>query len=326
MKEFYTLRTITRIAGGVAVSVGLLVLIGFALDIAGLRSVLPGEVEMKSNSALAFILLGATLFLLQTPGAWVLLVVRGFIVVAGAISILTLAEYASGWNLAIDEILFREDAASRLSRMAPNTAFAFLLLCAALWLLSGPREISRPWIVGGLASIVVTLGLFGIFGDVVDHSSGDRWGKLTVMAPMTALQLISLGSTVCCVAWRVANIRWIINSRLTVTFVCGLMILVAVAALAQRSARAQVQALTWVEHTYEVIGKIRDLRSDLDESQSRMRGYVITGDENYLLLSTEAVSHAEKSFQQLRELTADNADQQARLTEAAKADRAEISN
>jgi hypothetical protein len=45
--------------------VGSLVLVGWTLDIATLKSVAPGFVTMKANTALAFLLAGVSLWLLQ---------------------------------------------------------------------------------------------------------------------------------------------------------------------------------------------------------------------------------------------------------------------
>ena len=52
-----------RLAGALAVAVGGVALSGWALDIAALKSVLPGWVSMKPNTAVAFILAGFALLL-----------------------------------------------------------------------------------------------------------------------------------------------------------------------------------------------------------------------------------------------------------------------
>lgn len=52
-----------RLAGALAVLVGAVVLTGWALDIAALKSVLPGWVSMKPSTAVAFILAGLGLLL-----------------------------------------------------------------------------------------------------------------------------------------------------------------------------------------------------------------------------------------------------------------------
>jgi hypothetical protein len=50
-----------RLSGALAMCVGGIVLVGWALDIAALKSVLPGWVSMKPNTAVAFILVGIAL-------------------------------------------------------------------------------------------------------------------------------------------------------------------------------------------------------------------------------------------------------------------------
>ena len=50
-------------AGALAVLVGGLVLAGWTLDLAALKSLLPGWVSVKPNAALAFILTGVALLL-----------------------------------------------------------------------------------------------------------------------------------------------------------------------------------------------------------------------------------------------------------------------
>jgi len=57
-------RWVSGSAGVVAILVGLLALVGWMIDLAVLKSVIPGLVTMKVNSALAFLLAGVSLRLL----------------------------------------------------------------------------------------------------------------------------------------------------------------------------------------------------------------------------------------------------------------------
>lgn len=120
--------------GGAAAALGLAVLAGWWLDLPALKSVLPGAVSMKANTALCFVLAGAALALLAgataSPGrtrAGRLLAL--LVILIGA---LALGEYLFGWRLGIDELLFKDDpgtvATSAPGRMAPSTAVGFLLL------------------------------------------------------------------------------------------------------------------------------------------------------------------------------------------------------
>ena len=122
-------------------ALGAAVLVGWALDIPVLKSVSPAFVSMKANAALAFLTSGLALGLLYPQTVRVGRRRLGQIAatIPTLIGLLTLAEYAAGWDLGIDQLLFTEPAGAmgtiHLGRVPLNAALSFVLVGAALLLM-----------------------------------------------------------------------------------------------------------------------------------------------------------------------------------------------
>ena len=69
----------------------------------------------------------------------------------------------------------------------------------------------------------------------------------------------------------------------------------------------------WVSHTRDIISHNQRLLSDLKDAESAERGYIITGDENYLQPYKVAADDIQPTLNELRQLTVDNPAQQQRL-------------
>ncbi len=126
---------------GFAVAVlGLSVLVGWATNSETLKSVLPGAATMKANTALGFVLLGASIILLAggslaTWRRWTGVISAGL---AGAIGLLTILEYATGWDLRLDELIFADavsDQTSNPGRTSAGAAASLLALGVAVALI-----------------------------------------------------------------------------------------------------------------------------------------------------------------------------------------------
>jgi len=76
---------------------------------------------------------------------------------------------------------------------------------------------------------------------------------------------------------------------------------------AARSARQ------WTDHTYQVLGAVRELGIAVRDAESDQRGYLLTGDNTYLPRYNAALSQTSILLGELQRLTADNPDQQTRL-------------
>lgn len=141
---------ISKIAAAITILVGLLVLAGWVFNVPVLKSVLPGIVEMKFNTAIFFILSGVALYLLDEPALIgpkksLALICSWLVFSAG---LMNLSQHVFGWNLGIDELLCKEGpgaiATSSPGRMSLNTSINFTLL-SLVFLLIDKRKYN--WLI-----------------------------------------------------------------------------------------------------------------------------------------------------------------------------------
>ena len=181
----------------VAVAVGGLGLLGLALDVPLLASVGPGWIAIRPNTALAVLLLGASLVPLRAAGAGsrARRAQQALALLVAAVGLLTLAEYALHLDLGIDRLLFhetsREVPALFPGRMAPTTALNFFLLGTARLAADAERGwadwIVQPFAV--VAGLVATLVLLGYLYDIRPIERGTAIVTMSVNAGLAFLAL-----------------------------------------------------------------------------------------------------------------------------------------
>src|SRR5207302_5901928 len=69
-----------------------------------------------------------------------------------------------------------------------------------------------------------------------------------------------------------------------------------------------------VAHTHEVLAELETVLSLLKDAETGQRGYLLTGNPEYLEPYDKARTKIDETIKHLRELTADNANQKPRLT------------
>jgi signal transduction histidine kinase/FixJ family two-component response regulator len=90
-------------------------------------------------------------------------------------------------------------------------------------------------------------------------------------------------------------------------------LLTLIGVLTWDQAGAARSARQWTTHTYEVLGAVRDLGLAIRDAETNQRGYLLTGDSNYLTPYDAALSRTPFLLGELQNLTADNPAQQTRL-------------
>ncbi|MEO5666470.1 MAG: ATP-binding protein [Bdellovibrionota bacterium] len=132
-------RSLVLLIAIVTIFGGLLVLAGWAFEIALFKSVIPGWVAMKPNTAICFVLTGLSLifykddFLSSASARWVGGMTAGVLV--ATVGILTLLEQRRGFDFGIDCLFFQDSmvkAGGAPGRMAMLSAINFIFIGVAL--------------------------------------------------------------------------------------------------------------------------------------------------------------------------------------------------
>ncbi len=151
-----------------------LVLAGWVWDVPALKSVLPGFVSMKANTALGFMLLGLSLWLLQAKRSDRVLnrrIARGCSLAVFLIGTLTVIEYTTRLDFGIDQCIVRSAGdvlmAAFPGRMAINSAANFIFAGSAFFLMTwrNPRYSTAAQFLliplGALSLLSLTGYLYG---------------------------------------------------------------------------------------------------------------------------------------------------------------------
>jgi diguanylate cyclase (GGDEF)-like protein/PAS domain S-box-containing protein len=312
------------ISSGV-LGLGFFVILGWLLDLDTLKGVLPGLPTMKVNTALCLMLGSISLALAQKTFLchvknwrrgyrFLSFVAAGLMIWLGG---LTLAQYGLGVDLNVDQwlVLQPEPTGSMAApgRMAPNTAFTFVLLGIALiWVHSSLLGLGSQIIVL-LAAHVGFVALIGyLYKTTVLYGVGSDTG----MAIHTALGTIALSVGVLCLF---PNRGWLAlfwDSKLGSVMLRQLLPIVIMAQLsiglfaevAQIRNYYGVQAssavattlsllllsvlITWKAHRLNTLNAIEiQTRQRLEASQQRLSGIldnandaIITTDQNQRII------------------------------------------
>jgi diguanylate cyclase (GGDEF)-like protein len=189
---------LTLLAGVVLVTGLAVVIVGWGLDVAAVRSVFPGAVGMKAHTGIGLAAGAAAMLLLgvETHGRRH---VAGLVLAAvpGALGLGVLMEYVLGLHLGTDELLFVDHAGRARGvefpgRFAPTTAVCFVMLTGALLMVDRGRCWRwRPTELLAIPMLVISfMSVIGYAYSIPAFYGPESAAK---MAVNTALCFVALG-------------------------------------------------------------------------------------------------------------------------------------
>ena len=304
-------------AAVIIIFIGLTTLAGWALSIPVLKSFIPGAIQMKPNTAVGMVVLACTLFILSNRPSTALQLAAQ--VMAGMVLLLGLAslgEYMFGWQLGIDEFLFR-DIGNTYSpypgRIAIFVAIAFIINGAALIALPYPRMRPLVWLMSIIVGAIGMTSLLGYLWNILQLAT-DRWQQPTAVNTACALFLLGVGTFFA--SWTRELLQPTdssIEKKILVGFMCALVLLTMTGGYTYQATADFENSASWINHTQQVRVELGHLYGKLSDVGSMQRGYLLTGNRQdkteYLRLAAEI----KVDIPALARLMAENAAQKQEL-------------
>jgi PAS domain S-box-containing protein len=191
-------RLIAAAAGAYALTVGVLTLLGYLLDVRRLTDWIDGGISMFPNAAACAVLGGVVLLLLtaaddRKPWRTVVRVTAGIVGLVGG---LTLVEHLAGVNFGIDTLLFERDWGQRAAmapmRMGPPASMSYLISGTGLLLATYGTRGRR--IAAALGIVVVAIASLSLIGYWFGADQLFGVARFTGIALQTSSALAALGT------------------------------------------------------------------------------------------------------------------------------------
>lgn len=183
-----TFKRFPKILGQLVIIIAVTVIIGWVYNISTLKSILPDYVNMNPPTATLFIFCGTTLWLSNTTNRFTQIVdfiSLGIIVIAA----IRLLGFNPRFDTGIDQYFFHNQLNG--NRMAPNTAFDFLLTGISFFLFN--RRFKYNFLLSQICALLaLSISLLAIIGYLYVDRSLYRLATFIPMALHTAVTFLLL--------------------------------------------------------------------------------------------------------------------------------------
>lgn len=302
---------VSFVAALVTMGIGIFVMIGWFIHNDFMRMLVPGQVKMKFNVASGFVLSSIVLLLYhfrEKNKIWSYVSILLSVIVS-LIGLLTLAEYIFGINIGIDEFFVKDElrttAIYYAGRMSPLSAINLLLIGIGLLLLNKEKAAAFQFFyLFGIAFVsLLMLISFNFIADIPTYIG---------LAIHVAIGFITLSIAIW-FAQPELQAKISFERKLFTGFIAIIILIVLLSVFSSYYSDKRISTSRLVEHTNNILSEAGQTLSLTKDIESGGRGYIITGDSDYLEYFTIAKNNIFSHVKKLKELTADNPAQQVRI-------------
>ncbi len=311
--------TLPKLTAVITAMLGLVVLMGWLFSIPLLKSVIPGAVEMKVNTAIGLVLSAFALFILSSqPSLSQQRLAQALALAVAALGLATLGEYQFGWQPGIDELLFKDKADAYnviRGRMSPLSSVAFALIGLALTAM--PKRSLRPlvWLVSISVMVIGTIVCLGYLWNASELVT-DSWLPPVAVNTAVGFALLGIGLFNASMSSQRRRVtRSSIEIKILVGFITAFVLLILVGGYSYRTSAEYAESAKWVTHTQQVRIILGQLYSLISDAESAQRSYLLTSEQKYKAEYKDFLDEINSEMQDVTLLIDDNSLQKQNLAE-----------
>jgi signal transduction histidine kinase/AmiR/NasT family two-component response regulator len=266
---------LSRGLSAAAGALGFIAILGWIFDLPLLRSILPGAVQMKANTAAAFLLAALSLYLrTHRSSPRMQRAALALACVVALIGVVTLGEYLFGWKPGLDEWLFSDGSAAFNAirgRMSPYSTIGFIGIGGALM---GSGRSALRWLVIGGSVVTGATGAAALIAYTWNATELTTDQVLPPVALNTAIAFVML-SLGCWSVYRAhvaaapggeVERRSGVETKVLAAFIAALALLYVAGGITYRMGVSFANSAQWVTHTQTVRALLADLHASISDA------------------------------------------------------------
>ncbi|CAN5646568.1 hypothetical protein BH10BAC5_BH10BAC5_22790 [soil metagenome] len=295
------------------ITLSLTVITGWITGIKSLKFIIPGQLSMKINIAVCFLLSTVAILFYHYSDRRKYLYSAGIILsyIVLLTGVLTLFEYISGISIGIDELLFKDDQFTTADyiagRMSPIAALNISLIGIGLLTFhkNGSSRFHFFYLAFTAFSAVTMVMAFNFLREVPLYT---RMGIH-----------VSIGFLILVCALRFSNdvifSRITFEMKLYTGFVSAILLLIMITLFSFYYNGKRIDFSEWVEHSNEVIRESDKLQILIKDIESEYRGYLVSRDSDFSVYFDKKKIELYSELNYLLSISADDSSLQTKIVE-----------